>query len=77
MNCWLMQALFLNPDWLPFHITLPVYILGMVFHGVEYPFGQLRSPVLAMLPLLEFLGFFVDVLNARGGGSKKIFLGLL
>lgn len=27
-----------------------VYILIMMFHAMEYPFGQLRSAVLAVLP---------------------------
>lgn len=29
---------------------LPVYILSMMFHGVEYPFGYVASAVLVMLP---------------------------
>ena len=28
----------------------PVYILGMTSHGVEYPFGQFGSAVLAVSP---------------------------
>ena len=28
----------------------PVYILGMTSHGMEYPFGQFGSPVLAVSP---------------------------
>lgn len=40
---------FPNPDQLHFQVTLPFYILGMMFYGVEYPVGQLRSPAPAML----------------------------
>ena len=28
----------------------PVYILGMMSHGMEYPFGQFGSAVLAVSP---------------------------
>lgn len=31
-------------------IAAAVYILGMVFYGVEHPSGQVRSPAPAMLP---------------------------
>lgn len=31
-------------------VDSPIYLLGMTFCGVEHPFGQLRSPLLAMLP---------------------------
>lgn len=27
----------------------PVYVLGMTFHGMEYPSGQFRAALLAML----------------------------
>lgn len=33
----------------------PVYILGMTFYGLEYPFDQFRSNVLTVLPT-NFLG---------------------
>lgn len=30
--------------------TPAIYIVGMTFCGMEYPFGQFRMPVLAMFP---------------------------
>ena len=35
---------------LPLLASSPVYILGMTFHGMEYPFGQLGSAAPAVLP---------------------------
>lgn len=29
----------------------PVYVLIMMFHGMEYPFGQVKFAVLVVLPL--------------------------
>lgn len=42
-------------------------------HGVTWcgPFGQLRSPVLAMLPLIEFLGFFCGPPQCQSRRAKK------
>lgn len=34
----------------PSQVTPPVYILGMTFSGVKYPFGQFVSADLAPLP---------------------------
>lgn len=39
------QTQSLNLDHSPFQVILPVYTLGIKFHGVEYPFGQFVSPV--------------------------------
>lgn len=45
------SPLYPNTDWPCFSLTpLPVYILGMTFCAVKYPFGQFRSPVPSMLP---------------------------
>lgn len=44
------QTPFLNPDWLSFQVIPPGYTLGMMFCGVEYPFGQFRSPPQAVKP---------------------------
>lgn len=33
------QTLSPHPNQPPFQVTLPVYILGMMFCDVEYPFG--------------------------------------
>lgn len=41
---------FLNPDHLPFQLTPPIYLLGMTFYAVEYPFGLFRLSIPAMLP---------------------------
>ena len=30
--------------------SVPVYILSMTSYGVEYPFGEFGSAILAMLP---------------------------
>lgn len=30
-------------------LLLPLYIVSMIFYGLEYPFGPLRSAILAML----------------------------
>lgn len=38
-----------TPNSPPFQVTPSVYILGMMFSGVEYPFGQFRSPAPAVL----------------------------
>lgn len=33
----------------PFQVTPPIYILGTMFSGVVYAFGQFRSPVPGVL----------------------------
>lgn len=42
--CCLMPDSVPAPQTAPFQVTPSVFILGMMFSGVEYPFGQLRSP---------------------------------
>lgn len=54
---WLTEAKPHSLNWLssPFIQLTQLYILGMVFYGVKYPFVQFRSPVPAMQPSSLFL----------------------
>lgn len=47
-TCCLMPDSIPAPQSAPFPGNPPVYILGMTFSGVEYSFGQFRSPVPAV-----------------------------
>lgn len=63
-----------KPRLLPsFQVTPPVHILDMVFYGVKYPFGQFRSPVLAMLPPS---GFFLLTSSVAEQEGQKIKISL-
>lgn len=48
------RAPFPNPDQPPLQAISPIYIQGVMFCGVEYPFGKFESPVPAMFPLWFF-----------------------
>lgn len=64
------QTRSLNLDHSPFQVILPVYILGMTFHGLEYPLGQFVSPVPTMLSLPAF---FVYLLTGGEWDTKEVF----
>lgn len=48
------QAPCLKPGHAPFQIILTVYILGITFYGVEYPFAHFVSLVPAVLSPTSF-----------------------
>lgn len=46
--------------------TPPVYLLGMTFHGIEYPFGHTGLPISMPPP-----SFLQQLLTGRPQGTAK------
>lgn len=65
-----------EPQSVPFPSSFPVYIMDMLFHGVEYPFSKFRSSVptvvspSALFLLLFFLFLFLYLLTGRARVQK-------